>query len=67
MTQTPAPNAPLSQARPALIHWEITGIQRRSGNVGMWRFTRNKGVAEGFHNFPNYRLRVLVFCGGVER
>jgi len=33
----------------------------------MWRFTRNKGVAEGFHNFPNYRLRVLVFCGGVER
>jgi transposase len=43
----------------------------------MWRFTRNKGIAEGFprkmkliqrraygfRNFPNYRLRVIANCG----
>ncbi len=45
--------------------------------VAMWRFTRNNGVTEGFHNkmelinrqaygfrnFENYRLRVKVLCG----
>jgi len=43
----------------------------------MWRFTKNNGITEGFHNkmemisrrafgfrnFENYRLRVLVHCG----
>jgi transposase len=45
--------------------------------VTMWRFTRNNGITEGFHNkmelinrqaygfrnFQNYRLRVKVLCG----
>ncbi|HEY7333459.1 MAG TPA: transposase [Bryobacteraceae bacterium] len=45
--------------------------------VRMWRFTRNNGITEGFHNkmetitrqafgfrnFENYRLRVKVLCG----
>ena len=44
----------------------------------MWRFTRNNGITEGFHNkmemisrrafgfrnFENYRLRVRVLCAG---
>ena len=43
----------------------------------MWRFTRNNGITEGFHNkmellqrqaygfrnFNNYRLRVRIMCG----
>jgi len=42
----------------------------------MWRFTRNNGITEGFHNkmelinrqaygfrnFENYRMRVQVLC-----
>jgi len=45
--------------------------------VAMWRFTRNNGITEGFHNkmelinrqaygfrnFENYRLRVKLLCG----
>ena len=45
--------------------------------VAMWRFSRNNGITEGFHNkmemmsrraygfrnFENYRLRVLTHCG----
>jgi len=45
--------------------------------VRMWRFTKNNGITEGFHNkmemlsrrafgfrnFENYRLRVRVHCG----
>jgi transposase len=45
--------------------------------VAMWRFTKNNGITEGFHNkmelinrqaygfrnFENYRLRVKVLCG----
>jgi len=45
--------------------------------AAMWRFTRNNGITEGFHNkmelinrqaygfrnFENYRLRVKVLCG----
>jgi transposase len=45
--------------------------------VAMWRFTKNNGITEGFHNkmelinrqaygfrnFQNYRLRVKVLCG----
>jgi transposase len=44
--------------------------------AGMWPFTRNNGIAEGFHNemeliarqpygfrnFENYRMRVKVLC-----
>ena len=44
--------------------------------AAMWRFSRNNGIAEGFHtkmeilqrqaygfrNFQNYRLRVRVMC-----
>ena len=43
----------------------------------MWRFTKNNGITEGFHNkmetisrqaygfrnFENYRCRVKVSCG----
>lgn len=61
--------APLVQLGQTLAAWseEI---------VAMWRFTRNNGIAEGFHNkmklinrqaygfrnFQNYRLRVKVLC-----
>ena len=45
--------------------------------VAMWRFPKNNGITEGFHNkmemisrraygfrnFENYRLRVLTHCG----
>ena len=45
--------------------------------AAMWRFTRNNGITEGFHNkmetisrqafgfrnFENYRLRIKVLCG----
>jgi transposase len=45
--------------------------------AAMWRFTKNNGITEGFHNkmetisrqafgfrnFENYRLRVKVLCG----
>jgi transposase len=62
--------APLVQLGQTLAAWseEI---------VAMWRFTRNNGITEGFHNkmelinrqaygfrnFENYRLRVKVLCG----
>ncbi|MFR1320882.1 MAG: transposase [Akkermansia sp.] len=49
--------------------------------IRMWRFVQNNGITEGFHrkmkliqrraygyrNFQNYRLRVLVECGGFNR
>jgi transposase len=45
--------------------------------VATWRFTKDNGITEGFHNkmetisrqafgfrnFENYRLRVKVLCG----
>lgn len=45
--------------------------------IAMWRFTRNNGITEGFHNkmemlsrraygfrnFENYRIRVMTHCG----
>ncbi|MCC8148514.1 transposase, partial [Akkermansia sp.] len=48
--------------------------------IRMWRFVQNNGITEGFHrkmkliqrraygyrNFENYRLRVLVECGGFN-
>ena len=48
--------------------------------IRMWRFVQNNGITEGFHrkmkliqrraygyrNFENYRLRVLVECGGFH-
>ena len=61
--------APLVQLGQTLSAWseEI---------VAMWRFTRNNGITEGFHNkmelinrqgygfrnYQNYRLRVKVLC-----
>jgi hypothetical protein len=59
-----------------------TGAARRDPGglseeiVAMWRFTKNNGITEGFHNkmelinrqaygfrnFENYRLRVKVMC-----
>ncbi len=47
----------------------------------MWRFTKNNGITEGFHNkmenisrqafgflnFEKYRLRVKVLCGCLLR
>jgi transposase len=61
--------APLVQLGETLHSWS-TEI------VCMWRFTRNNGITEGFHNkmetinrvaygfrnFENYRLRVKVLC-----
>lgn len=49
--------------------------------IRMWRFVQNNGITEGFHrkmkliqrraygyrNFQNYRLRVLVECGGFNQ
>ena len=49
--------------------------------IRMWRYLQNNGITEGFHrkmkliqrraygfrNFQNYRLRVLVECGGFNR
>jgi transposase len=61
---------PLRQLGETLDSW-------REEIVRMWRFTRNNGITEGFHNkmemlsrrafgfrnFENYRLRVRVHCG----
>jgi transposase len=61
--------APLVQLGQTLHSWS-------SEIVCMWRFTRNNGITEGFHNkmetinrvaygfrnFENYRLRVKVLC-----
>lgn len=62
--------APLRQLGDTLESWKEE-IAR------MWRFTKNNGITEGFHNkmemisrrafgfrnFENYRLRVRVLCG----
>ena len=62
--------APLVQLGITLESW--------AGEIAtMWRFTRNNGITEGFHNkmelisrqaygfrnFQNYRMRVKVLCG----
>jgi transposase len=61
---------------PSLVQLGIT-LESWSAEVAcMWRFTRNNGITEGFHNkmetisrvaygfrnFENYRLRVKVLC-----
>lgn len=61
---------------PALVQLGHT-LESWSTEIGcMWRFTRNNGITEGFHNkmetisrvaygfrnFENYRLRVKVLC-----
>ena len=61
---------------PALVQLGYT-LESWSAEIGcMWRFTRNNGITEGFHNkmetisrvaygfrnFENYRLRVKVLC-----
>ncbi len=62
--------AQLVQLGKSLWNW-------REEIVRMWRFTKNNGITEGFHNkmetisrqafgfrnFQNYRLRVKVLCG----
>jgi transposase len=61
---------PIVQLGKSLWSW-------REEIVRMWRFTKNNGITEGFHNkmetisrqafgfrdFQNYRLRVKVLCG----
>lgn len=62
--------APLRQLGETIESW-------KEEIVRMWRFTKNNGITEGFHNkmemisrrafgfrnFENYRLRVRVLCG----
>jgi transposase len=61
--------SPLAQLGDTLHSW-------KSEIATMWRFSRNNGITEGFHNkmetisrqaygfrnFENYRLRVKVLC-----
>jgi transposase len=68
----------LRQARlPQLVTLGETLHSWREEIARMWRFTRNNGITEGFHNkmetisrqaygfrnFESYRLRVKVLCG----
>jgi transposase len=70
--------AQLRQANlPQLVQLGQTLFAWRAEIAAMWRFTRNNGITEGFHNkmelisrqaygfrnFENYRLRVKVQCG----
>jgi transposase len=62
---------------PQLVQLGETLHAWREEIAAMWRFTRNNGITEGFHNkmelisrqaygfrnFQNYRLRVKVLCG----
>jgi transposase len=62
---------------PQLVQLGETLHAWREEIAAMWRFTRNNGITEGFHNkmelitrqaygfrnFENYRLRVKVLCG----
>jgi len=62
---------------PHLVALGDTLYAWRQEIASMWRFTRNNGITEGFHNkmelisrqaygfrnFQNYRLRVKVLCG----
>ncbi len=70
----------LNQLRQAGLAQLVNSARRsppgRQEIVAMWRFTRNNGITEGFHNkmevinrqaygfrnFQNYRLRVKVLC-----
>ena len=68
----------LRQARlPQLVQLGDTLHSWSAEIATMWRFTRNNGITEGFHNkmelisrqaygfrnFENYRMRVKVLCG----
>jgi transposase len=62
---------------PQLVQLGQTLHSWKEEEATMWRFTRNNGITEGFHNkretitrqafgfrnFENYRLRVKVLCG----
>jgi hypothetical protein len=64
---------PLCDLHPRKVYDVVLG---RSEIACMWRFTRNNGITEGFHNkmelitrqaygfrnFENYRIRVKVLC-----
>ncbi len=69
---------PLRQARlPQLVQLGDTLHAWSTEIASMWRFSRNNGITEGFHNkmelisrqafgfrnFENYRWRVKVLCG----
>ena len=61
---------------PQLVQLGATLDSWKEEIATMWRFTRNNGITEGFHNkmetisrqafgfrnFENYRLRVKVLC-----
>jgi transposase len=67
-----------SYARPAWPNWySSASLSAWPEEIGaMWRFTRNNGITEGFHNqmelinrqaygfrnFQNHRPRVKVLC-----
>ena len=68
-----------SCARPVCRNWSNSAklfIAGKRRSPTMWRFTRNNGITEGFHNkmelisrqaygfrnFENYRMRVKVLC-----
>ena len=65
-----------SAGSPPLVQLGLTLESWSSEIACMWRFTRNNGITEGFHNkmetisrvaygfrnFENYRLRVNVLC-----
>ena len=62
---------------PQLVSLGETLHSWRNEIAAMWRFTRNNGITEGFHNkmelinrqaygfrnFENYRMRVKLLCG----
>ena len=73
----PARRLPTATGRPRTTGPARTDSRSWSEEiVAMWRFTRNNGITEGFHNkmelinrqaygfrnFQNYRLRVKVLC-----
>lgn len=66
-----------SAVLPQLVQLGHTLSSWQNEIAAMWRFTRNNGITEGFHNkmelisrqafgfrnFQNYRMRVKVLCG----
>ncbi len=68
------------EAPPELRKIAATMRQWFTPIIRMWRYRKNNGITEGFHrkmkliqrraygyrNFENYRLRVLVECGGFN-
>ncbi len=69
------------QAPPEMKNIGVTIRKWFAPIIRMWRYSKNNGITEGFHrkmkliqrraygyrNFQNYRLRVLVECGGFNQ